>query len=321
MEKKDLNTDEPNRYERKLSRVKSTWDKWQAEYNPALKLDWWHSPVIMAHCQELVTGDPTLDIYGFIKKEILPESVDRGLSICSGSGEFERGIIDNGICKHIDAYEVAEARVNEGVRIAKEKGYSIEFHMEDVNYADFKRNHYDIFFSWSALHHIENLEGVCRNVSNALKGHGILVVQEFIGPNQFQWTDKQISVINEILKILPERYRLNLRTKQIVNVFQRPTIEEMNRTDPSEAIRSEDIIPVLKQFFDIKMIRYFGGALFLPLFSNIIGNFDHDDEDCVTLIKMILLLEQTLINEGVLSHNYAVIIAQNNKSTEPHLNG
>jgi len=311
--KKHLNTKGNDNYEKKLSRVKSTWDRWQVEYNPDLKLDWWHSPVIMAHCQELVTGDLALDIYGFIKKEILSETIDRGLSICSGSGDFERGLLDHKICRHIDAYEISEERVKEGRRLSKEGNYSINFITEDINFAIFKKNYYDIFFSWSALHHVKNLEVVCQNARAALKKGGLVIAQEFIGPNQFQWTDKQVLIINKILNILPERYRLNLRTKQLITAFKRPTIEEMNRTDPSEAIRSEDIIEVLKQFFNVTMIRYFGGSLFLPLFNGIMGNFDHDDKDAVALIKMILLLEQTLIDEGVLSHNYAVIIAQNTK--------
>jgi len=241
-------------YRDKLSKTKTRWNNFHTTRTTSKKY-WWDSSVIIEHCQRLITGESEMNIYQFLKKNFIPSVLDKGLSICSGSGEFERGIIDNGICKHIDAYEVAEARVNEGVRIAKEKGYSIEFHMEDVNYADFKRNHYDIFFSWSALHHIENLEGVCRNVSNALKGHGILVVQEFIGPNQFQWTDKQIEIANRVLMALPERLRRKPDTGETITCIKRPTISEMNLADPSEAIRAKDIITVLERFFKIMTIR------------------------------------------------------------------
>jgi len=296
-------------YKAKLSKTKSTWNDFHAG-KTASKKYWWDSPVILGHCQKLVTGHADMNIYQFLKKSFIPESLEKGLSICSGSGEFERGVIDNGICKHIDAYEIAEARVNEGVRLSKEKGYAIEFYMEDANRALFKSGHYDIFFSWAALHHIENLEGVCRNVSNALKENGLLVVQEFIGPNQFQWTDKQLEIANKVLSILPERLRIKPETGEVITRVKRPTLTEMNISDPSEAIRAKDIIPVLEKFFKIKTIRYFGGSFYNLLLGEIIGNFNHDDEKDTALLKTILMMEQTLTEEKILDNDYAVIVAE-----------
>lgn len=294
----------------KLAKTRKAWNDYHLSMKPGQKIHWWDSPLIMEHCQRLVTGDSKTDIYTFLRNEFIRNTLKRGLSICSGSGEFERGLIDNGICKSIDAYEVAEERATAGMRMAEEKNYDITFYIEDVNTARFRKNYYDIFFSWSALHHIENLEGVCENVREALKDRGLLVVQEFIGPNQFQWTNKQIQIINNILSVLPERLRKDLSTGEIITRIERPTIEHMNMTDPSEAIRSSDIIPVLERFFLIKTIRYFGGPLFNPLFNMIIGNFDHDDEKDTALIKMILLTEQILIENNILNHDYAIIIAE-----------
>jgi len=296
-------------YKDKLSKTKSTWNYFHAGKSASKKY-WWDSPVILGHCQKLVTGDTGMNIYQFLKKSFIPEALETGLSICSGSGEFERGAIDNGICKHIDAYEIAEARVKEGVSIAKEKNYAIEFYMEDANRALFKNNYYDIFFSWAALHHIENLEDVCRNVSNALKENGLLVIQEFIGPNQFQWTDKQLEIANKVLSILPERLRINPETGDIITRVKRPTIADMNISDPSEAIRAKEIIPVLEKIFKIKTIRHFGGSFYNLLLGEIIGNFNHDDEKDMALLKTILMLEQILTEEKILDNDYAVIIAE-----------
>lgn len=297
-------------YKNNLSKTKKAWDDFHIRGVAGQKRYWWDSPLIVEHCQRIVTGDPKTNIYEFLKKEFISSPLERALSICSGSGEFERGLLDYTICKSVDAYEIAEERVQEGIRKAQEKNYAIDFHTEDVNKAVFKSNQYDIFFSWSALHHIENLEGVCANARKALKENGLVVVQEFIGPNQFQWTDKQLEIMNRILRILPERLRIRPETGEIITRLERPTIESMNRSDPSEAIRSRDIIPVLKEFFTIKTIRYFGGPLYNFLFNEIIGNFNHNDEGDTSLIKMILLTEEILIEENILDHDYAVIIAE-----------
>ncbi len=303
-------TFETIQYRDGLSRTKKAWNSYQADPINKQKMHWWDSPVIREHCQRLVTGDPKMNIYTFLKREYIRNPFKNGLSICCGSGEFEMGLIDNAICETIDAYEIAEERVREGIRMAKEKGYTINFHAGDVNRAVFKKNHYDVFFSWSALHHIENLEGVCENVSGALKDGALIVVQEYIGPNQFQWTDTQIELANKILNMLPESLRINLKTGEIINEIRRPGVAEMNSIDPSEAIRSKDIIPVIKQFFDIKTIRYFGGSLYNLLFNEIIGNFDENDEKDTALINLILLLEQSLIQGKILDNNYVFIIAE-----------
>ncbi|MFN3480089.1 MAG: glycosyltransferase [Thermodesulfovibrionales bacterium] len=294
----------------KLMKTKKFWDGYHLTMKSEQRIHWWDSPIIMEHCQRLVTGNPKTDIYKFLKDNFIHKTLEQGLSICSGSGEFERGLIDRGICKRIDAYEISDERASEGRRIAKEKNYPITFHIEDVNKAFFKKNHYDIFFSWSALHHIENLEGVCENVSEALKDRGLLVIQEFVGPSQFQWTDKQLEIANKILNLLPERLRTHQIDGTLITEKKRPSIDEMNKIDPSEAIRSEEIIPVIERYFDVKMIRYFGGSIFNLLFNGIIGNFDHDNENDIALIKLILLLEETLIEEHILNSDYAVIIAE-----------
>ncbi len=292
----------------KFSKTKNFWNEYHISQKIQEKKYWWDSPPILQHCQKLISGNPNINIYEFLKKELRDLPYSKGLSICAGSGEFERGLIENNICRQIDAYEIAEERVLQGIKVSTEKGCPINFFIEDVNKARFKENYYDLFISWSALHHIENLEGVCESVHRALKKGGVLLIQEYIGPNQLQWTDKQLEIINGILNILPERLRFN-QAGNIIRKIDRQTIEHMNNTDPSEAIRAKDIIPVLKSFFDLKTIKYFGGSIFNPLFNEIIGNFKDDDEGDKTIIMLILFLEKILIENKILEDDYALIIA------------
>lgn len=294
----------------KLNKARKFWDNYHTTEVPERKVSWWDSPVIIEECQKVITGNPKMNIYQFLKKYLPAYPLERGLSICSGSGEFERGLLDNNICASIDAYEIAEERVKEGIRVTREKNYAINFHIEDVNRASFEKNHYDIFFSWSALHHIEDLEYVCENAGESLKDKGLIVVQEYIGPNQFQWTDKQIKIVNKILDMLPQQLRTSLKTGKVKTQVERPTIEYMNSTDPSEAIRSKDIVPVLERSFKIKAVRYFGNTICHPLFNEIMGNFNHNDEKDVALIRLIVLIEKILIEENILESDYAVVIAE-----------
>jgi SAM-dependent methyltransferase len=295
---------------RTLVKTRTFWDDYQTKDEASRGASWWDSPVIVAECQRLISGYPDMDIYRFFKKYLQGRQLEKGISICSGSGEFERALIDNGLCRQIDAYELSKKRVEEGRKMAKKGAYAISFHLEDVNQAVFEPSHYDVFFAWSALHHIENLEGVIYNASNCLKKKGILLAQEYVGPDRFQWTDKQLEILNRVLECLPERLRWDPRANNVKEKIDRPTIDHMINTDPSEAVRSSDIITIIKRHFDIRVLKYFGGAIFHPLFDDIMANFDHKNESETSLIKMILLLERMMVEQKVLGEDYAIIVAE-----------
>ncbi|MCD6293761.1 MAG: class I SAM-dependent methyltransferase [Deltaproteobacteria bacterium] len=293
-----------------LCKTKTFWDNYQTGGGNAKRASWWDSPIIVAECQRRISGNANMDIYQFFKKCLQGRPLEKGISICSGSGEFERTLMDNGLCRQIDAYELSVKRVEEGRTMAEKGGYNIRFYREDVNQAVFRPDYYDIFFSWSALHHIENLEGVIYNARRCLKKKGVLVAQEYIGPNRFQWTHKQLEILNRVLKCLPVRLRKDPKTGNVKKRIDRPTINHMKDTDPSEAIRSNEIIPALQKHFNIIILKYFGGAIFHPLFDHIMSNFDPENDTEAALIRMILLLERVMTEEKILKDNYAIIVAE-----------
>ena len=58
-------------------------------------------------------------------------------------------------------------------------------------------------------------------------------------------------IINDLLKILPKSHKLDSRTGILKESFAGPSIEYMNENDPSEAIRSDEIIKYISKRFDI----------------------------------------------------------------------
>ena len=87
-------------------------------------------------------------------------------------------------------------------------------------------------------------------------------------------------------------------------------VEHFEATDPSEAIRSSEIVPQLAMYFDILEYRPYGGALLHMLLSGIAGNFDPNDPKDVALLEMLALLEETLETSGVIQPEFAVIVAR-----------
>ncbi len=130
-----------------------------------------------------------------------------------------------------------------------------------------------------AMHHFSNLEHIFNELRKSLKPNGLFILNEFVGPSQFQWTEKQINITNELLEILPEKYKVDLTTGDLKERIYRPAIEFMNDYDPSEAIRSSDIVPLVAKYFKIEERIDYGGTILHLLLQNIVGNFNPSKEE------------------------------------------
>lgn len=86
-----------------------------------------------------------------------------------------------------------------------------------------------------------------------------------------------------------------------------PTAQSVAAIDPSEAIRSAEIVPVLRQYFDIVEYKPLGGSILQFLLADIAGNFE--DEDGRKLLDMLFTIEDTLMAVSDLSSDFAYIVA------------
>ena len=66
---------------------------------------------------------------------------------------------------------------------------------------------YDVAFGISSIHHVSDLRHLFQQVAAALKPGGYFLLDEYVGPSKFQWTDEQLSVVNEQLEALPAAFK------------------------------------------------------------------------------------------------------------------
>ena len=196
--------------------------------------------------------------------------------------------------------------------LAEEEGFThIQYRVGDLNKVSLEENTYDVIFGISSIHHIAELEAVYENVYRALKPNGYFYMDEFVGPSQFQWTDAQLEAVNEILKQIPERLRVGRSNPGTIrNRAVRPTIEEMNAIDPSEAIRSGEIIPLLSAHFPDFTLRGYGGNILHLLLEDIAGNFAETDVEAVDWLERIFAYEDRFLSRDGVGDDFAVIVAQ-----------
>ena len=117
-----------------------------------------------------------------------------------------------------------------------------------------------------------------------------------------------------MLEILPERLKVDVRSGHLVGPIKRPSIESMNEVDPSEAIRSSDIVPLVYKMFNVEEHIDYGGTILHILLAGIIANFNPAKEEDIAILKLLGHIEDVLIAEKVLSNDFTLIVARNDKS-------
>jgi SAM-dependent methyltransferase len=86
-----------------------------------------------------------------------------------------------------------------------------------------------------------------------------------------------------------------------------PTERSVIAVDPSEAVRSADIVPILQRSFEILEYKPLGGSILQFLLADIAGNFETDEGQ--RLLQMLFDIEDGLMATGDLSSDFAYIVA------------
>ena len=272
---------------------------------------WSECPVVIQeYINPRVSGTKDQGWLEAVARDYFKQGVKRGLSLGCGGGGLERHGLQLGIAQAFDAYDVSAGAVELAIEEAtiSEQIDAINYQVANLNKLEFRPRHYGAVFASQSVHHIEALEHYMEQAHKTLKKGGLFVINEFVGPNQFQWSDAQLTHANRLLQSIPEQYRHLIREEGIKQSIDRPTIAAMNAYDPTEAIRSEDIIPELEQRFELIDRRDFGGTLLHLVLDNIAGNLSRDEQG-KDILRGIMAEEQRLIDSG---SDFTLLVARKN---------
>jgi SAM-dependent methyltransferase len=266
----------------------------------------------------LVTGDRRTHYLKYFKEKYLKEKI----CICSlgcGNGLLERNLVKvfDYPYYRIDAYDINPKCIKYALNEAEKENIKDLFYFEkDLNRVNLPENEYDLVIFFHSLHHIDNVEYVFTEVRKTLKSKGLLLIVDYFGPTRWQWTDKQLAIVNEVLGILPQELRIDISksTKAktfIKNKVVKPQLEDIISFDPSEAIRSSELYSLVKKNFHLVEEKPLGGTLLNLLFENIAGNFDEENININTLICLLQKFEEILIKEEVVQSDFLFLVSCN----------
>lgn len=245
----------------------------------------------------LISGNPRISRFAHATQAHLADRRAVGISLGSGSGEHELAWYAAGGFASIAGYDLSPSRVGIANAKAHEAGLGdgVRFVCDDIFNLSAHPGSYDVVILESSLHHFSPLEKVIELMKTILKPGGLVFMCEFVGPTRFQWTDRQLEIVNGILGVLPEKYRL-LPDGEVWRRAVRPSLARMYLSDPSEAIESARILPLMDANFHCLQRSNAGGAILYHLFPRLLPNFRDDDPEAQGWMQFCIDVEDRFID-------------------------
>ena len=270
---------------------------------------WTASSIVRRYLHLLASGDPGCDWPTFVRARHLPERVDRVLVLGCGSGWLDRALAKKPGIGSIVACDFAQATVERAREQAAAEGLSrISYRVVDLERDPLPGGLFDVVFANDVLHHVNNLEGLYGRVRESLGSGGKFIFNEYVGPNRFQFSDARMDLINRYMRMLPDRLRYDPCLKIVLRRKERLDPAKVEQEDPTEAIRSEDVLPVARRFFQPEAEYPYGGGLLSPLLYEIIVNFDESNPEDARFLQVFCDAEDRLIRSGHLEPDFWIFV-------------
>jgi SAM-dependent methyltransferase len=282
-------------------RVETAWRK--SEIPPT---NWWDIPEVVERWNTKITGTADKDFNAYVAETYFSDRTDlTAISLGCGTGVREKRWAETGRFAGIDGFDLSAPRIEAARELARSSGLTdvLRFEVADVFNTEIDST-YDVVIVEGSLHHFSPLETILEQIQLLLRDDGYLLVNEFVGPTQFQWTDRQLKEINQLISALPDRLKTKWDGESIKKRVARPSKLCIRYGDPSEAIESARIMPLLERMFEPVEIRAYGGTILHMLFYEIAHNFCSDDPEAKKWLQACFDTEDTLIDSNVLTSDF-----------------
>jgi len=270
---------------------------------------WTASPVVRRYLHLLASGHPGCDWVTFVESSHLGPGADRALVLGCGSGWLERGLVERGRWRRIVACDFAAETVAGARSLARKEGSpQIEYFVIDLEREELPEGPFDAIFAHDVLHHVTHLEAIYARIHGALSPNGRIFFCEYVGPNRFQYSDERMRLINDYFRRLPARIRKDPVSGIRLRRRERVDAKQLIADDPTEAVRSEDVLPLARRFFKVVTEIPYGGGLLNPLLYGVVANFREGDPRDDLLLQELCDAEDRLTRSGQLEPDFQIFV-------------
>ncbi len=271
---------------------------WSSAFDDGGIDTWLSEPRVRQVVNAAVTDFPHEWPLDCFRRLYASEPFKNALSVGCGEGALERDVRRKNIARRITGTDLSRSALATARKAAaRERLARIRYRRADFNTFKLPRRRYDIVFFHQSMHHVEGLEHCLAEVHKALKSGGLLYLDEYVGPSRDDWNEELLTAANEVFAKLPAKARKS-------ETLPLP----VESRDPSEAIRSAEIVPLVRASFEVLHQRDYGGNVLALAYPSIAwGTMDEDEKNEV--LDLLIGEEQRLLAAGAPSF-YTVLLAR-----------
>lgn len=237
-----------------------------------------------------------------------PGKLVKALSLGAGNCDHESGLAASLMSRGLENFQIdcldrSGEMLEHGRRTAERLGVAGRLGFVESDVDDWSpESSYDVCIALQSIHHFADLESLFAKVRRSLEPDGVFVVNDLIGRNgRILWPEALVYV-EYIWQRMPQRYKYN-------NLRRRVEIEYENRdssTTGFEALRSQDILPLLIESFHFETFLAFGNIIDVFVDRAFGHNLSVERESDCAFIDRVALLDDRLIDEGIVKPTHMV---------------
>jgi 2-polyprenyl-3-methyl-5-hydroxy-6-metoxy-1,4-benzoquinol methylase len=274
---------------------------------------WLAIPEIRDRYQRKATGNQAAHWVAYVVKHFLETNtaIEAVLSVGCGTGQLERNLAQLGITGKIEGIDISAT----AIALAREAAGApnISYRLESIETLRLPTSYYDAIFFNSSFHHLTDIEQVCEKVRQSLKPDGYLILNEYVGASRFDFPERQKQAMRAAFDLIPAAYRRSFNPNDFGRVRQTmgfPDPAQVAAVDPTEAVRSAEIVELIHRYFEVVVHNPCGGTLLQYVLNGIAGNFIENDARAKRILQMLCDIEDGLIESGDLSSDFVLIVAR-----------
>lgn len=274
-------------------RIKSTWDE-----DDLPSSNWWQVDAVRQRWNELITGNKQIIYPDYVVQKWLSTQNDlKLLSIGCGTGQRELEFAKHPCFAQIDAFDIAPKAIEDARRTAAELNITTcNFFVGDVYQDTWPNEHYDVVLFHSSLHHFKQIDVLLKKIKDTLKPNGIIIINEYVGANRFQFNNTRKQYVNKIYQAeVPSHFKIRKNTTSLKNKVYFPGLLRMVISDPSEAVESASILPLMQQKFTLLEQKNYGGNLLTFILKDIAHHFNNPQAQ--PILNHLFTLENQLMQQ------------------------
>ena len=263
--------------------------------------NWWIIPMVKERWNNMITGNKNQEFVDFTVNTFLKDKQNlKMLSLGSGNCASELKFASFNNFDEIICSDISEILLRHAEEVAKnEQLENIKFQVDNANTFSFPKNYYDIVYFRASLHHFKNIdELIGKHVYETLKYNGLIIIDEYVGPNRVQFPNHQIKAINKAIQLIPKKYRKRFNLNCYKNSISGSGIIRMKIADPSECIESEKILPAIHKHYKAVYEGNYGGNLLMTALKDIAHHFIEIDDEKKKILNKLFEFEDDYIKNN-----------------------